>query len=391
MEKLLQGHTAAARPSRSPRRLQHARLLHRRGRRQPARIASSTSTMTASSSRCASTTGSSCSWSSAPDSWPVWAEPFVELRVPKIFNLRRDPFERADENSNTYWDWLLDHAFLLVPAQADVAQALQEFAEFPPRQKPASFNLDRVLDKLHGRGRRPAVRDIRSLSCTTLRPRLPRHGQTHRRALQPELRLLLFPEKGRLYPDSDSACRTRRWSATSADHRGASGAAGDHRLAGGGADPDGPRLLPPGSWQWNRNTCPPACASNTPCRPTASCSTTIGAAFFTRTGFFVGLSIDGPRASTTPIAATGQGIRSSTTSSGPPGCCRRHDVEFNILCTVNAANASSRSRSTGFSGTSCGARYLQFIPIVEMNNDTGDQSGTRSPTARSVRSSTAGS
>lgn len=77
-----------------------------------------------------------------------WAEPFVELRVPKIFNLRRDPFERADENSNTYWDWVLDHAFLLVPAQAYVAEHLQSLAEFPPRQKPASFNLERVMDQL---------------------------------------------------------------------------------------------------------------------------------------------------------------------------------------------------------------------------------------------------
>jgi arylsulfatase len=72
----------------------------------------------------------------------------VELRVPKIFNLRRDPFERADESSNTYYDWLLDHAFLLVPAQTYVAENLQSLREFPPRQKPASFNLDRVLATL---------------------------------------------------------------------------------------------------------------------------------------------------------------------------------------------------------------------------------------------------
>jgi arylsulfatase len=78
----------------------------------------------------------------------LWAEPFVELRVPKIFNLRRDPFERADENSNTYYDWLIDHAFMLVPAQALVAQQIQTFREFPPRQKPASFNLDRVMETL---------------------------------------------------------------------------------------------------------------------------------------------------------------------------------------------------------------------------------------------------
>ena len=78
----------------------------------------------------------------------LWAEPFVPLRVPKIFHLRRDPFERADEDSNTYYDWLLDHAFLLVPAQAYVEQVVQTLELFPPRQKPASFNLDRVLEQL---------------------------------------------------------------------------------------------------------------------------------------------------------------------------------------------------------------------------------------------------
>jgi arylsulfatase len=78
----------------------------------------------------------------------LWAEPFVPLRIPKIFNLRRDPFERADENSNTYWDWVIDRAFLLVPAQAYVAEQAQSFKEFPPRQKPATFNLDHVLATL---------------------------------------------------------------------------------------------------------------------------------------------------------------------------------------------------------------------------------------------------
>jgi len=78
----------------------------------------------------------------------LWAEPFVDLRIPRIFNLRRDPFERALENSNTYWDWLLDHAFMVVPAQEVVAAAVRDFVEFPPRQKPASFNLDRVLESL---------------------------------------------------------------------------------------------------------------------------------------------------------------------------------------------------------------------------------------------------
>ena len=78
----------------------------------------------------------------------LWAEPFVELRIPRIFNLRRDPFERAIDNSNTYWDWMIDHIFLMYQAQGIVAQAVQQFADYPPRQKPASFNLDRILEKL---------------------------------------------------------------------------------------------------------------------------------------------------------------------------------------------------------------------------------------------------
>ena len=78
----------------------------------------------------------------------VWAEPFVILRVPKLFNLRTDPYERADLTSNTYWDWLLDHAFLAVPTQAIVGDFLKTFVEFPPRQKAASFTVDQVMDKL---------------------------------------------------------------------------------------------------------------------------------------------------------------------------------------------------------------------------------------------------
>jgi arylsulfatase A-like enzyme len=77
-----------------------------------------------------------------------WSEPFVPLRIPKMFHLRRDPFERADENSNTYYDWMIDHAYLLYGAQALVAQQIQSLIDFPPRQKPASFNLDRVLETL---------------------------------------------------------------------------------------------------------------------------------------------------------------------------------------------------------------------------------------------------
>jgi arylsulfatase len=78
----------------------------------------------------------------------VWAEPFTELRVPKIFNLRTDPYERADITSNTYYDWLIGHAWLLIPAQQYVASMLQTLAEFPARQEPAAFNVEKVLEHL---------------------------------------------------------------------------------------------------------------------------------------------------------------------------------------------------------------------------------------------------
>jgi arylsulfatase len=78
----------------------------------------------------------------------IWAEPFVTLRVPGIFNLRTDPFEFAHTTSNTYWDWMFDHVFLLVPAQHIVARFLATFKDFPPRQKAASFTVDQVMEKL---------------------------------------------------------------------------------------------------------------------------------------------------------------------------------------------------------------------------------------------------
>ena len=82
----------------------------------------------------------------------IWANPFTTLRVPKLFNLRTDPYERADITSNTYYDWFIDHVFLLVPAQAYVGQFLATFKEFPQRQKADSFNLDSVLRKMQEGG-----------------------------------------------------------------------------------------------------------------------------------------------------------------------------------------------------------------------------------------------
>jgi len=78
----------------------------------------------------------------------VWQYPFVPLRVPYIYNLRRDPYERATITSNTYYDWMLDRAYLLVPAQVYVGNFIATFKEFPPRQKAASFSLDQVMEKL---------------------------------------------------------------------------------------------------------------------------------------------------------------------------------------------------------------------------------------------------
>ena len=78
----------------------------------------------------------------------VWQDPLVPLRFPKLFNLRMDPFERADHEASDYDRWRVDHAFVLIPAQAMIGEFLQTFREFPPRQKPASFNLDKVLESL---------------------------------------------------------------------------------------------------------------------------------------------------------------------------------------------------------------------------------------------------
>jgi arylsulfatase len=83
-----------------------------------------------------------------PGTLGVWAEPFTALRVPKLFNLRTDPFERADITSNTYWDWVLSKAYLVLAAQFLVTDFLASFNDFPPRQKAASFTIDQALEKM---------------------------------------------------------------------------------------------------------------------------------------------------------------------------------------------------------------------------------------------------
>ena len=78
----------------------------------------------------------------------IWAEPFVKTRVPYLYNLRTDPYEHASVTSNTYWDWMIDHGFIMVPSQAIVGKFLATFREYPPRQKAASFTIDEVLQML---------------------------------------------------------------------------------------------------------------------------------------------------------------------------------------------------------------------------------------------------
>ena len=82
------------------------------------------------------------------EAFGVWREPFTELRVPLLFNLRRDPFEKAQHNSNTYNDWFLDRPFVVVPIQGMAAKFLMTMKEYPPSQSPGSFNLSKIEEQL---------------------------------------------------------------------------------------------------------------------------------------------------------------------------------------------------------------------------------------------------
>jgi arylsulfatase A-like enzyme len=79
----------------------------------------------------------------------IWANPFTKLRCPKIHNLRTDPYERADITSNTYWDWYMSHAYMIMAAQGLATEFMKTFAEFPPRQKSASFTIDDAVKVIH--------------------------------------------------------------------------------------------------------------------------------------------------------------------------------------------------------------------------------------------------
>jgi arylsulfatase A-like enzyme len=78
----------------------------------------------------------------------VWRDPFTCLRAPTMFNLRMDPYERAEITSNTWNDWVMRHAYLVVPMQALVGEFVASFKEFPPRQRPSSFSVDQIMEQL---------------------------------------------------------------------------------------------------------------------------------------------------------------------------------------------------------------------------------------------------
>jgi arylsulfatase A-like enzyme len=84
----------------------------------------------------------------APGTLRVWAEPFTTLRIPKLFDLHADPYERADVTSNTYYDWFLDHDYIIFGAQVGTGKFLETFKEFTPSQRPASFTIDQAMEKL---------------------------------------------------------------------------------------------------------------------------------------------------------------------------------------------------------------------------------------------------
>ena len=82
------------------------------------------------------------------EGFDVWQQPMVQLRLPMLFNLRSDPFERAQHESGDYVRWFIEHAFVVGPAQGIVAQHLASFVHFPPRQKPGSFSVEQAMEKL---------------------------------------------------------------------------------------------------------------------------------------------------------------------------------------------------------------------------------------------------
>src|SRR5207342_1073207 len=88
-----------------------------------------------------------CAEQRVPGTMQVWAEPFTELRLQKIFNLYQDPYERADITSNTFWDWQLNHVPALYGIMQEIFEFAETFKEFPPRSNPPSFNPSTIMSE----------------------------------------------------------------------------------------------------------------------------------------------------------------------------------------------------------------------------------------------------
>ena len=123
------------------------------------------------------------------------------LRVPKLFNLRTDPFERADMTSNTYWDWYISKAYMIMAAQAIVAEFLATFKDFPPRQKAASFTIDQALEKMADAASGAPIDASLALLARHADARGDRRASPRRlhSAVPPEERVAVFDNDGTLW------------------------------------------------------------------------------------------------------------------------------------------------------------------------------------------------
>lgn len=82
------------------------------------------------------------------EGFPVWQQPMIQLRLPMLFNLRFEPFERAQHESGDCVGWFIEHAFVIVPEQGLLGERLRSFIQFPPRQRPGSFSVEQALEML---------------------------------------------------------------------------------------------------------------------------------------------------------------------------------------------------------------------------------------------------
>ena len=127
------------------------------------------------------------------EAFGVWREPFVQLRVPLLFNLRRDPFEKSQHNSNTYNDWLIDRAFVLVPITEMASKFLMTMKEYPPSQTAGSFNLSKMQKQIEALSRQAATSAGTSTCALRLAERAPVRSWSVARTMATAKRILYEP------------------------------------------------------------------------------------------------------------------------------------------------------------------------------------------------------